>query len=137
MGIKAKAIVALSSLAAFATIAFAQSQTTSQTAPPPQQGQDQGRGMRERLGITSEQAAKINQQETDFQKAGIQNRATLETKHVEMQQLMSSDHPDRAGIDKKLAEISAAQLAQEQTNVHHQLDMKNYLNLLIVNNHIA
>jgi Spy/CpxP family protein refolding chaperone len=83
--------------------------------------------MRERLGITSEQAAKITSQQTEFQKAGVQNRATLEIKHMELQQLMSSDKPDRAAVDKKLAEISAAQLAQQQTNVHHQLDMKTAL----------
>jgi Spy/CpxP family protein refolding chaperone len=80
--------------------------------------------MRERLGITAEQAAKITQQENDFQKAGIQNRATLEIKHMELEQLMSGEKPDRAAIDKKLAEISAAQLTEQQANVHHQLDMK-------------
>jgi Spy/CpxP family protein refolding chaperone len=214
MGIKRKAIAALSTLAVFATLAFAQSST--QAPPPPQQGQDQGQGgrrqagpppegrgmmgrsmngemgegmrgemrgpmrdemmrrrmhrrmmrrrhmrggmgpmgmrqgmgrgmgagmragrganplghivndpaMRERLGISAEQAARINQQETEFQKADIQNRATLEIKHVELQQLMQGDKPDRAAIDRKLAEISAAQLAQEQSNVHHQLDMR-------------
>jgi Spy/CpxP family protein refolding chaperone len=83
--------------------------------------------MRERLGITSEQAARITSQETEFQKAGVQNRATLEIKHMELQQLMSGDKPDRAAIDRKLAEISTAQLAQEQSNVHHQLDMKTAL----------
>ncbi len=80
--------------------------------------------MRERLGITAEQAAKITQQENDFQKAGIQNRATMEIKHMELEQLMSSEKPDRAAIDKKLSEISAAQLTEQQANVHHQLDMK-------------
>ncbi len=83
--------------------------------------------MRERLGISTEQAARITSQETEFQKAGVQNRATLEIKHMELQQLMSGDKPYRAAIDKKLAEISSAQLGQEQTNVHHELDMKSAL----------
>lgn len=83
--------------------------------------------MREKLGITDAQAAKINQQDTDFQKEGIQNRATLEMKHVELNQLMSADTPDRAAIDKKLQEISAAQLAADQANAHHMLDMKSAL----------
>lgn len=83
--------------------------------------------IREKIGITPEQVAKINQQQTDFQKLGIQTRATLETKHLELGQLMSADKPDRAAIDKKLSEISTAQLAQEQANVHHMLDMKSAL----------
>jgi len=65
--------------------------------------------------ITSDQVAKITQQQTDFQKAGIQGRATLEVKHLELRQLMSGSHPDRAAIDAKLQEISTAQLAAEKT----------------------
>jgi len=83
--------------------------------------------MREKLGITSEQAAKIRQQDLDFQKAGVMNRAKLEVAHMELNQLMSADTPDRAAIDKKLSEISAAQLVAEQTRVHHQLDIKTAL----------
>jgi Spy/CpxP family protein refolding chaperone len=83
--------------------------------------------MREKLGITTEQAAKIRQQETDFQKASVMNRAKSEVAHMELNQLMSADKPDRAAIDKKLSDISAAQLVSEQTRVHHQLDMKTAL----------
>jgi Spy/CpxP family protein refolding chaperone len=83
--------------------------------------------MREKLGITAEQAAKIRQQDSDFQKASIMNRAKSQVAHLELNQLMSADKPDRAAIDKKLADISAAQLVSEQTRVHHQLDMKTAL----------
>jgi Spy/CpxP family protein refolding chaperone len=80
--------------------------------------------MREKLGITTEQAAKIRHQELDYQKASVMNRAKSEVAQMELRQLMSADKPDRAAIDKKLADISAAQLVSEQTRVHHQLDMK-------------
>jgi Spy/CpxP family protein refolding chaperone len=83
--------------------------------------------LREKIGVTPEQAAKIRQQETDFQKASVMNRAKLQVAHMELNQLMSADKPDRAAIDKKLADISVAQLGQEQTRVHHQLDMKTAL----------
>jgi Spy/CpxP family protein refolding chaperone len=83
--------------------------------------------MREKLGITTEQAAKIRQQETDFQKASVMNRAKSQVARMELNQLISADKPDRAAIDKKLSEISAAQLVSEQTRVHHQLDMKTAL----------
>jgi Spy/CpxP family protein refolding chaperone len=83
--------------------------------------------MREKLGITTEQAAKIRGQETDFQKASVMNRAKSQVARMELNQLMSADKPDRAAIDKKLSDISAAQLVSEQTRVHHQLDMKTAL----------
>jgi Spy/CpxP family protein refolding chaperone len=83
--------------------------------------------LRQQLGITPDQVAKITQQETDFQKAGIQGRAILEVKHLELRQLMSAPTPDRAAIDSKLQEINTAQLASEKLNVHHQLDMKSAL----------
>ena len=83
--------------------------------------------MREKLGITTEQATKIRQQNADFEKAGVMNRAKLQVSHMELNQLMSADKPDRAAIDKKLSEISAAQLVSEQTRVHHELDMKTAL----------
>jgi Spy/CpxP family protein refolding chaperone len=83
--------------------------------------------LREKIGVTPEQAAKIRQQETDFQKASVMNRAKSQVAHMELNQLMSADKPDRAAIDKKLADISAAQLVSEQTRVHHQLDMKTAL----------
>ncbi len=83
--------------------------------------------MREKLGITADQAAKIRQQNADFQKASVMNRAKSQVAHMELNQLMSADKPDRAAIDRKLSEISAAQLVSEQTRVHHQLDMKTAL----------
>jgi Spy/CpxP family protein refolding chaperone len=83
--------------------------------------------LREKIGVTPEQAAKIRQQNADFEKASVMNRAKLQVAHMELNQLMSADKPDRAAIDKKLADISVAQLGQEQTRVHHQLDMKTAL----------
>jgi Spy/CpxP family protein refolding chaperone len=83
--------------------------------------------MREKLGITTEQAAKIRQQDMDFEKASVMNRAKSQVAHMELNQLMSADKPDRAAIDKKLSDISAAQLVSEQTRVHHELDMKTAL----------
>jgi Spy/CpxP family protein refolding chaperone len=83
--------------------------------------------LREKIGVTPEQAAKIRQQNADFEKASVMNRAKSQVAHMELNQLMSADKPDRAAIDKKLADISAAQLVSEQTRVHHQLDMKTAL----------
>lgn len=83
--------------------------------------------LQKQIGVTPEQVAKIKQQNTDFEKFNIENRATLQTRHLELNQLMSASTPNRAAIDAKLGEISAAQLAAEKERVHHELDMKTAL----------
>jgi Spy/CpxP family protein refolding chaperone len=83
--------------------------------------------LQKQIGVTLEQVAKIKQQNTDFEKFNIQNRATQETNRLELRQLMSATTPDRAAIDVKLGQISSAQLAAEKERVHHQLDMQNAL----------
>jgi len=83
--------------------------------------------LQKQIGVTPEQVARIKQQNTDFEKFNIQNRATQQTNRLELRQLMSAATPDRAAIDAKLSQISAAQLAAEKERVHHQLDMQNAL----------
>lgn len=83
--------------------------------------------IRQQLGVTAEQAAKIRQQESDFRKAEIRNRADMEIKRMDLDDLLSADKPDRAAIDSKLQEISAAQLALEKSAVDHRLTMRDAL----------
>jgi Spy/CpxP family protein refolding chaperone len=83
--------------------------------------------VRQQIGVSADQAAKIRQQESDFRKAEIRNRADLEIKRMDLRDLMSADKPDRAAIDSKLQEISAAQLTMEKAGVGHRLDMRDAL----------
>lgn len=83
--------------------------------------------VRQQLGVTADQAAKIRQQESDFQKAEIRNRADLEIKRMDLNDLLSADKPDRAAVDSKLQEISAAQLAVEKSAVDYRFTMRDAL----------
>jgi Spy/CpxP family protein refolding chaperone len=83
--------------------------------------------IRQQLGVTADQAAKIRQEESDFRKARIRNRADLEIKHMDLQDLLSADKPDRAAIDSKLQEVSAAQLAMAKSAVDFHLTMRDAL----------
>lgn len=83
--------------------------------------------IRVRLGITPEQAAKIRQQASDFRKAEIRNRAEVGVKRIELRDLLAADKPDRAAIDKKLQEISAARLAVEKAGIDYRLAMRSAL----------
>ena len=83
--------------------------------------------LRQRIGISTEQAAKIQGQESTFVKARIRDRADLQVKHMELRDLMGAEKPDRAAIDKKLREISEVRLAAEKSSVEHQLAMRDAL----------
>ena len=83
--------------------------------------------IREQLGVTAEQVAKIRQQESDFRKAEIRNRADLEVKRIDLNDLLAADKPDRAAIDSKLQEISTAQLAVEKSRIDYRLTMRDAL----------
>jgi Spy/CpxP family protein refolding chaperone len=80
--------------------------------------------LRKQVGISDDQVAKIRQQESEFRKAEIRDRADLEVKRLDLKDLLESDNPDRAAIDSKLQEISASQMALEKAAIDHRLDMR-------------
>lgn len=80
--------------------------------------------MRERLGFTPEQAAKIQSQESAFAKARIRNHADLRVKRMELDELVNAEKPDRAAIDKKLREIQEIQFSSEKAGIDHRLAMR-------------
>jgi Spy/CpxP family protein refolding chaperone len=83
--------------------------------------------MRQRVGITTEQAAKIRQQTSDFLKQQIRSRANMQVQRIDLQNLMAAENPDRAAIDKTLEQISALRLAQSKADVDFRLAMRNAL----------
>lgn len=80
--------------------------------------------IRRQVGITDEQAAKIRQQVSEFRKSEIRDRADLQVKRIDLQDLMAAGKPDRTAIDSKLSEISASQLALDKSSVEFRLDMR-------------
>ncbi len=80
--------------------------------------------MREKLGITQEQVTKIRQDKFEFRKARIRNRADVELRRVELENLMRAETPDQAAIDKKLDELGAARLVEAKATVHYHLAVR-------------
>ncbi len=80
--------------------------------------------IRQQVGITAEQAAKVSQQTSDFRKAQIRDGADIQVKRIDLQDLLSADKPDRAAIDAKLQEISAAQLTLSKSAIDYELNMR-------------
>jgi Spy/CpxP family protein refolding chaperone len=79
---------------------------------------------RQQVGITDEQAATIRKQEADFRKTAIRDRADLEVQRIDLKQLLAADKPDRAAINGKLQEISAAQLSLQKSAIDYRLTMR-------------
>src|SRR5271155_2964242 len=80
--------------------------------------------IRQQVGITDEQAATIRNRELDFRKTEIRGRADVEVKRLELKDLLAADKPDRAAINAKLQEISAAQLSLQKTAIDYRLTMR-------------
>jgi len=83
--------------------------------------------VRARLGITADQDAKMRQQESDFRKAEIRDRADLQIKRIDLNDLLAADNPNRAAIDAKLQEVGAAQVALERSAIDFRLNMRDAL----------
>jgi Spy/CpxP family protein refolding chaperone len=76
------------------------------------------------VGITDEQAATIRKQELDFRKTEIRGRADLDVKRIDLKDLLAADKPDRAAINAKLQEISAAQLSLQKSSIDYRLSTR-------------
>jgi Spy/CpxP family protein refolding chaperone len=80
--------------------------------------------IRQQLGFSDQQVAKLEQELTDFRKAMIQNRANLEIQRIDLRNLVAADNPDRAAVEKKLQMVGAAQLALQKSVVDFALTLK-------------
>jgi Spy/CpxP family protein refolding chaperone len=80
--------------------------------------------IRQQLGISDQQASKLEQDITTFRKAQIQNRANLEIQRIDLQNLLAADNPDRAAVDSKLQQVGAAQQALEKSAVDFAVTLK-------------
>lgn len=97
--------------------------------PPPATAQDIGlwepglgdllsdADVRQQLGVTAAQAAKIDRQQSDFVKTQIRNTAQLQIERMELDDLVFAEKPDRSAIDSKLQEIGAAQAAPAKSDI--------------------
>lgn len=83
--------------------------------------------LRERLGITDEQAAKIEAAQSQFAKQQIQRQAELRIKRMELAELLRAENPDRAAIEKKLRELNDLELQAKMAGLDHGMAMRNLL----------
>jgi len=77
--------------------------------------------VRERVGISAEQWAKMQERDLAFAKSRVRDQADLRTKQMDLRQLLAAEKPDRSAIDKKLQEISEVRLAAQKSAIEYRL----------------
>jgi Spy/CpxP family protein refolding chaperone len=80
--------------------------------------------LQKQLNVTDEQRKKLEDIVFNNEKAGIQERANLQIRRLELQRLTQADTPDRAAIDKKLQEVAQAQAALMRAQINGSLDFR-------------
>ena len=120
-------------------------------APPPPPGDVQGPGSRRRagpcrhgrgshparmllserarrqLGLSEEQSSRLRQLSLEARKNAIRRRADLETKQLELEELLGAAEPDRAAIDRTVQEIGTLHAAQMKADIDQRLNFQDVL----------
>lgn len=78
-------------------------------------------GMAEQLGLSEEQASRLQALALDAAKADVRTRSELMLKRLELEELLRADEPDRAAVEQKLGELSDAQHARMKQRINHRL----------------
>jgi len=80
-----------------------------------------------RFGITDDQRKKLEDILFNTEKTGIEARATVQVRRLELRHLLEADNPDRGAIDKKLQEASQAETALLRARLNGLLDARSVL----------
>ena len=80
--------------------------------------------VRQFLGLTDDQVARLHKIGIDSEKASVQMRADMQLRHIELRELMRADNPDREAIMQKLDQINALQGKMEKARVANLLDAR-------------
>ncbi len=92
----------------------------------PWSGRMRGRVL-DALNLTADQRQRLHAMDVEREKADIQNRAALETRQLELRELLHADNPDKAAIDRKIEEIAQARAARMKEHVAVRLDFEKLL----------
>ena len=79
------------------------------------------------LGLSEEQSNRLRQLRLKGRKSAIRRRADMETKQLELEELLGTAEPDRAAIDRTVQEISALHAAQIKAGIDQRLGFKDVL----------
>ena len=83
--------------------------------------------VRQSLGLTDEQVARLHKIGVEAEKASVQTRADMQLRHIELRELMRADNPDHDAIMQKLDEVNALQGKMAKQRVETMLSARSVL----------
>ena len=83
--------------------------------------------LRQQLGLSDDQVAKIESAQLEFAKQEIQRRAALRAKRLELAALLRAENLDRGAIERKLREVNELELQTRLAWLDHGLAVRNLL----------
>lgn len=83
--------------------------------------------MRRELGLTEEQSKRLHQLGLEARRNSIRRRADLETKRLDLRELLRAEQPDRAAIDRAVRELAELQAAQMKAGIDLRLGAQEVL----------
>lgn len=86
-----------------------------------------GDRMVKELGLTPDQAQKIESLKVEHQKEMITLKSQMRLKRLDLRQEMEKDSPNPASLDKMVDESAAMRATMEKARLHHLLDVKKIL----------
>ncbi len=94
---------------------------------PGRGGPGMGGRVWESLNLTQEQRSKLRQQGFEHGKVSEKLHSDMRIKRLELEELMSSNNPDRARIDSKMKELSDLRLASQKARLDQRDSMMQVL----------
>ncbi len=82
---------------------------------------------RRQLGLSEEQSSRLRQLGLEARKSAIRRRADMETKQLELEELLGAAEPDRAAIDRTVQEIGALHAARMKVGIDQRLNFQDVL----------
>jgi Spy/CpxP family protein refolding chaperone len=83
--------------------------------------------IRQQIGISDEQAAKLHQELADFAKTVIQDRANLQVQLVDLRNLLAQQTPDKSAVSDAMQKVGDAQVVLEKAAVDFFVTLKQEL----------
>jgi Spy/CpxP family protein refolding chaperone len=83
--------------------------------------------VRQYLGLTDDQVARLHTIGVDGEKASVRTRADLELAHIELRELLRADNPDHDAIMQKLDEVNGLRGKTEKQHVEMMLSARGVL----------
>ena len=84
-------------------------------------------GVQEKLGLTPEQVGQLRGLFFEGARAGIRQRAELQVRRLELEELLQAEEPDRGAIEAKLGELSGAWHGLMAQRVEQRLALREIL----------